>query len=851
MLMARQPSEGALLAVLSAADTMRLTDRELLAQFTVGDQSAFAAVVKRHNVMVLGVCRRMLPTMQDAEDACQATFLVLARKAKTVRWQSSIANWLYTTARRLASKANRAATQRMKRESQVAPPALVSALDQLTLREGLVVLDEELDRLPALYREPLVLCYLQGLTRDEAAARLGFPSATLKSQLERGRKKLADALTKRGIEIGAGLLAVAATSSAVASSPRLVESILATVSGSPSASVTAIAKGAAVNVVSLKAKFLALAAVAAVTGIGLASLQIAAEPQPASALPASDEKKDASAPQAGAKSQAGPKVQGLVVSGQVVDKATGKPISAATVTIAHSPERLMMSLATQIKCRTDAEGKYSVTIPSDQRVFCQAKVEHPDYAPMYTPGTISHALGSSAKPFSLPTMELSAGEQVTGVVHTSEGKPASGVKVIGYSTPQRDNGGRRFPLFSSLAQASTDAGGKFSLRMLSSNEAVLWIAPEDFAPSAQVLKDKRGDRGTITLEPGVKLRGQLLDVKGKPVPGVYVNMRATDPIDGYTEFGYTIYYLKRAALTNEKGEFAMQPVPPGKYLVQPREAPVELADVFPSGKKAELPALFVESRVNLKPGVVPEPLQIRAVLHVVVETQFLDAQGKPIAEQTLQGQILPTSHIEGSLNKTRWYGYFKEAPGGKLTAIVPHGLQDAALVTGAPFGGFAWRKGKDEKFHEPDEIDASQARHIPLGTLTEDVKGIEFVQRGESLKYSGKVVDRSTGKPIEGATVTVRLSVLEDPEQKVPTRVFPTKHKTDAEGNFSFYIQQGQAAQRYLYVELDVEHPDYASKKAFGDALSTIRKKEKAGDPLFFSKIELSRGKPETPAPKK
>src|SRR5580692_4471330 len=93
--MASQLGNGILRAVLSAADAMGLTDRELLAQFNEGNQAAFAAIVKRHTGLVLGVCRRVLPTVQDAEDACQATFLVLARKAKTGRWQSSIANWLY------------------------------------------------------------------------------------------------------------------------------------------------------------------------------------------------------------------------------------------------------------------------------------------------------------------------------------------------------------------------------------------------------------------------------------------------------------------------------------------------------------------------------------------------------------------------------------------------------------------------------------------------------------------------------------------------------------------------------------------------------------------------------------
>ena len=299
--MASQVGNGILRAVLSAADAMGLTDRELLAQFNEGNQAAFAAIVKRHTGMVLGVCRRVVPTVQDAEDACQATFLVLARKAKTGKWQSSVANWLYTTARRIASTANRAAAQRIKREMRTAAPAPDCVLDQMTVREAFAVLDDELDKLPPIYREPLVLCYLQGLTRDEAAARLAIPAATLKGQLDRGRKRLANALTKRGIDIGAALMAVAVTRSAGAS-PQLIQSILSAVGGAPSASVAALAQGVGVNGVMLKAELLALAAViATATGFGLSSLLIAAgtqkpaierpqQPEPSAAVKADPQK---------------------------------------------------------------------------------------------------------------------------------------------------------------------------------------------------------------------------------------------------------------------------------------------------------------------------------------------------------------------------------------------------------------------------------------------------------------------------------------------------------------------------------------------------------------------------------
>jgi RNA polymerase sigma factor (sigma-70 family) len=220
-----------------------LSDRELLSRFAgAHDQRAFAALFHRHAGMVLGVCRRVLPSDQDAEDACQATFLVLAQKAKGRRWQPSIANWLYATARKVAANARLAARRRANRERQAGAPKPVRPLDQMTSQELLTALDEELDRLPPRYREPLVLCYLQGLTRDEAARRLGIPVGTVKIQLERGRKRLALGLTRRGCGLGAGLLVLAATSAVQAAPLRLAEVVQAALSGSPTPAALALAE---------------------------------------------------------------------------------------------------------------------------------------------------------------------------------------------------------------------------------------------------------------------------------------------------------------------------------------------------------------------------------------------------------------------------------------------------------------------------------------------------------------------------------------------------------------------------------------------------------------------------------
>jgi RNA polymerase sigma factor (sigma-70 family) len=221
-----------------------VSDRELLQRFAEsGDQAAFAALFRRHSGMVLGVCRRALSNLQDAEDACQATFFVLARRAKSKRWQPSVANWLYTVARHVAGNARQASQRRSLREKKAAVAEAIEPVYRMTGREFLDALDAELDNLPPAYREPLVLCYLEGLTRDEAAIRLAIPAGTLKTRLERGRKRLAAALTKRGCSFGAGLLALATTAPSEASSPRLCEGVLAGATGAPSAAVAKLAAG--------------------------------------------------------------------------------------------------------------------------------------------------------------------------------------------------------------------------------------------------------------------------------------------------------------------------------------------------------------------------------------------------------------------------------------------------------------------------------------------------------------------------------------------------------------------------------------------------------------------------------
>jgi RNA polymerase sigma factor (sigma-70 family) len=203
------------------------TDGQLLERFTAtGEEAAFAALLRRHGPMVLGVGRRVLGQVQDAEDVLQATFLLLVRKAGSIRRGEALGGWLHSVAFRLAVKAQGQKHMRRKRENQAAAQRLPGA-DAARLpgfdvawRELLAVLDEELGRLPERYRGPLVLCYLEGKTQEEAQEHLGCPLGTVRSRLARARKLLRTRLTRRGLSLSLEALAtVLAANSAEAALP--------------------------------------------------------------------------------------------------------------------------------------------------------------------------------------------------------------------------------------------------------------------------------------------------------------------------------------------------------------------------------------------------------------------------------------------------------------------------------------------------------------------------------------------------------------------------------------------------------------------------------------------------------
>jgi RNA polymerase sigma factor (sigma-70 family) len=217
-------------ATRSLAASLQHLSRALLAADLAGrfaerrDEAAFAALVRRHGALVFGVCRRVLRQEQDAEDAFQATFVVFAREAASLRQAGAVGNWLYGVAFNVARRAKAARDRRTIKEQEAAArrPATTSEVVPDDLRD---VLDRELSALPEKYRAAVVLCDLVGQTAEQAAAGVGCPPKTLGTRLARGRALLARRLARRGVGLSAALTAAVLTPAATAAiPPRLIES---------------------------------------------------------------------------------------------------------------------------------------------------------------------------------------------------------------------------------------------------------------------------------------------------------------------------------------------------------------------------------------------------------------------------------------------------------------------------------------------------------------------------------------------------------------------------------------------------------------------------------------------------
>ncbi len=220
------------------------SDAELLERFAVRrDESAFETLLQRHGSLVWNVCRRVLDDEHAAEDAFQATFLVLVRQAQTVSKKASIRSWLYGVALRVAVRARRREQLRRRRERET---PVRSNHDETVASDVRPILDEEIQRLPEKYRLPIVLCYLEGRTNDEAAQLLNCPRGTVATRLARGRERLRSRLLRRGIALSAATITAALSDNALSAalSPLLLaQTAKSALTGTASVSITTLTEG--------------------------------------------------------------------------------------------------------------------------------------------------------------------------------------------------------------------------------------------------------------------------------------------------------------------------------------------------------------------------------------------------------------------------------------------------------------------------------------------------------------------------------------------------------------------------------------------------------------------------------
>lgn len=319
-------------------------DADLLDQFRRGDAAAFEALARRHAGRVWAACRSVLGDSPDAEDAFQATFVVLARDPRAVRDGRAIGSWLYGVAHRIALKALARRARRAHVEARAEPLRAASAPD-LSWREACVILHEELDRLPAKYRQPLMLCYLEGLPRDEAATCLGYSLNVLKGRLERGREALRQRLTKRGVTLSAGLLSALAVD-ARADAPS-VFGLLETIAR-PSPAVAALAAVGHTPSIWVRV-VVGLAASVLVAGLALGVPGGSQTEPPMKAKPAPVAKAEE-------------KAERIAFAGTVVDPK-GQPVAGAKVYLLRHREQFdTPSVDTTVKATSDAAGRFRFDI---------------------------------------------------------------------------------------------------------------------------------------------------------------------------------------------------------------------------------------------------------------------------------------------------------------------------------------------------------------------------------------------------------------------------------------------------------------------------------------------------------
>jgi RNA polymerase sigma factor (sigma-70 family) len=543
-------------------------DAELLERFVADrDEAAFAALVRRHGPLVWGVCRRVLHDWHAAEDAFQATFLILARKAATVTKRTAVAAWLYRVAYHAATRARARAGRHQRRERLATASAAPDPLTEVTGRELLAAVDEEVQGLPERYRAPLVLCYLEGHTRDEAAQALGWSLGTLKRRLEQAKARLRARLTRRGLALSAGLLATALAQQGARAVPAgLVQAAVQTAGTAGRHGLTASGPAALAEatlqamgavrpkttaVVVLSLGLLALAASAMSRQAAVAPTQGAAIAHGRTATLANETRpspqpRHAEAPPAdAAPNPSDDPNRPMTITGRVIDDK-GRPVAGADVAAtgyAQPRIRAENELGNRVvlaEGKTDTNGHYRLVVRGVSAFRFWSLSLYARRA--------GHALGRLANERRASDLDadrfdadlpLPPERPTEGRLVDLQGQPAPHVKLRVLEVYEK--GWARYSWYSVAADprqdmrcwppaVTTDAQGRFTLRGIGPRWTVLLgVQPDDrFAPQRLILNPNNGEPtgvANLSVAPARILAGTVSYADtGKPAAGTRVDL---------------------------------------------------------------------------------------------------------------------------------------------------------------------------------------------------------------------------------------------------------------------------------------------------------------------------------------
>jgi RNA polymerase sigma factor (sigma-70 family) len=765
-----------------SANENAVPDRELLERFVrEHNEEAFAVLVERHGRLVFAALHKVLSDPADIEDAFQATFLVLVRRSRSITWQANLGTWLHAVAHRVAVHARSASRKQARRAgASVGNHEVATVPVDLSWREACVLLNEELDKLADKFRLPLLLCYLEGKSRDEAGAQLGISLGAVKGRLERGRLILKDRLTRRGVALSAGLLAALASQSAAETFPlSLIESTVRAAGGSAPARVAALASGASAVAVLSKAKF---CAVIAAFSVGMLSAFLGsgpAAPATASAPPSAAEGKSATDPKPRETKQppTDAESQSQEVKG-VVLKPDGKPAAGAQLYIWTDAVKTFAEMKPAAATDDDGKFKFEIT-PKTQvegaKLVAVAKGFAPDWA----------TLGGSRKDSDITLRLVAADVAVTGRILDLEGRPIQGITVELRWVGKNANGpiadwikrfvdvhekgawnnedgldiirpwGLGVPL-----NAMTDKDGRFKLTGIGNDRmATILVKSETTEELRLQLMAREGPKGGWVRGPyGLHPIGsEFLVGPCKPIMGVVRDRKTGKPVAGVTVCDQS---FRVQSVTDSEGRY--------RLIGSPKRTEYTIA----VGGKKGVP--YLDHTVHHIPdtaGLEPIKFDVEAERGVEITGKVTDkATGKPVSGTVMYGykrnnpNVKDFATLEGpKMIVSEW---------GKI------GRDGSFTVVGIPGPAVLWVLANDSARY-PRELRQPDTRGWPVKPVSAIIDIDAIADKPESLHFqielkpgvvrNGTLTD-SDGKPVAGTQV---VGISDDAApQKLATEKF-------------------------------------------------------------------------------